>query len=187
MSAPNKDLSYMVLQYLNEEGYSATARLFERESGCYFYMEYFEYAVMNGQWEAAEKYLSSFTKFDDNQFSLKVYFDMRKQHFLETLDSGDRAKALDILMKDLKVFAIYDDHLFNEMTQLLTITNIRENEKLAFYKDAFTQRGRMMTEIKTLIKRNPAFKGKLKYPSMEGQRLKNLVNQMVQPDAFSSS
>lgn len=49
-------------------------------------MDHFEYMVITGQWEAAEKYLSSFTKYDDNRYSTKIYFEMRKQHFLETLD-----------------------------------------------------------------------------------------------------
>lgn len=39
--------------------------------------------------------------------------------------SNDRAKALDILMKDLKVFAAGNEELFREMTQLLTLDDFR--------------------------------------------------------------
>ena len=41
--------------------------------------------------------------------------------------SNDRAKALDILIKDLKVFSLGHEELFKEMTQLLTINNIRSD------------------------------------------------------------
>lgn len=38
---------------------------------------------------------------------------------------NDRAKALDILMKDLKVFSQDNEELYREMTQLLTLDNFR--------------------------------------------------------------
>lgn len=41
------------------------------------------------------------------------------------MDSNDRAKALDILMKDLKVFAHGNEELFRELTQLLTLDDFR--------------------------------------------------------------
>lgn len=37
----------------------------------------------------------------------------------------DHAKAVDILVKDLKVFASYDADLFKEITHLLTLDNFR--------------------------------------------------------------
>lgn len=37
----------------------------------------------------------------------------------------DRAKAVDILVKDLKVFATFNEELFKEITQLLTLENFR--------------------------------------------------------------
>ena len=37
----------------------------------------------------------------------------------------DRAKAVDILVKDLKVFAAFNEDLFKEITQLLTLDNFR--------------------------------------------------------------
>ncbi|KAK4750160.1 hypothetical protein SAY87_027609 [Trapa incisa] len=110
----------------------------------YFYVEHLEGMVMNGQWGAAERYLSSFTRLDDNRFSLKIYFHMRKQHFLETLDG--------------------------------------ENKKLSLYKDALTERGKMMAELKRIIMANPVFKGRLRFLDMENQRLKQLINQAAQSE-----
>jgi hypothetical protein len=37
----------------------------------------------------------------------------------------DRAKAVEILVKDLKVFASFNEELFKEITQLLTLDNFR--------------------------------------------------------------
>lgn len=37
----------------------------------------------------------------------------------------DRPKAVDILVKDLKVFSTFNEELFKEITQLLTLENFR--------------------------------------------------------------
>lgn len=58
----------------------------ERESGLYFDMNYFEEMVHGGKWDEAERYLSGFTKLDDNKYSTKIYFEIRKQHYFEALD-----------------------------------------------------------------------------------------------------
>lgn len=58
----------------------------EQESGFFFNMKYFEDEVHNGNWEEVEKYLSGFTKVDDNRYSMKIFFEIRKQKYLEALD-----------------------------------------------------------------------------------------------------
>jgi len=42
--------------------------------------------VQAGEWEEVEKYLSGFTKVDDNRYSMKIFFEIRKQKYLEALD-----------------------------------------------------------------------------------------------------
>ena len=37
----------------------------------------------------------------------------------------DRARAVEILVKDLKVFSSFNEELFKEITQLLTLDNFR--------------------------------------------------------------
>lgn len=49
-------------------------------------MKYFEDEVHNGNWEEVERYLSGFTKVDDNRYSMKIFFEIRKQKYLEALD-----------------------------------------------------------------------------------------------------
>jgi len=58
----------------------------EQESGFYFNMKYFEDEVINGNWDEVERYLGGFTKVDDNRYSMKIFFEIRKQKYLEALD-----------------------------------------------------------------------------------------------------
>ena len=39
--------------------------------------------------------------------------------------SQDRTKAVEILVKDLKVFSAFNEDLYKEITQLLTLDNFR--------------------------------------------------------------
>ncbi|RDX70840.1 Topless-related protein 1, partial [Mucuna pruriens] len=175
----NKELVFLTLQFLDEEGYKETAHKLECESGLFFDMKYFEDMLLTGKWGDAEDYLSGFTSVDDNRHSTKIYFEIRKQKFLEALDINDRAKALDILIKDLKVFSPGNEELFNEMTQLLTIDNIREHASLSTYEDTNSARKIVVDEIKKVIEANPVFYGKLKCPAFRSQRLRFLLNQSL--------
>jgi hypothetical protein len=58
----------------------------ELESGLYFDIEHFEDMILKGKWGETEKYLSGFTKVEDNNHSIKIYFELRKQKYLEALD-----------------------------------------------------------------------------------------------------
>lgn len=180
MSKLSKDLVFLILQFFDEEGFKESARMLERESRFYFDMKFFEGMILDGKWEDVEKYLSRFTKVDDNRYSTKIYFEIRKQSFFEALDSHEHAKALNILKKDLKVFAPGNEELFKELAQLLTLDDIRGNELLSkYYRDAVSARKNMMLELKQLIEANPILHGILKFPSIKRQRLRCLVNQSL--------
>ena len=58
----------------------------EQESGFFFNMKFFEEQVVAGEWEEVERYLAGFTKVDDNRYSMKIFFEIRKQKYLEALD-----------------------------------------------------------------------------------------------------
>ncbi|KAI7754457.1 hypothetical protein M8C21_019013, partial [Ambrosia artemisiifolia] len=142
-------------------------------------MKYFEDEVHNGNWDEVEKYLSGFTKVDDNRYSMKIFFEIRKQKYLEALDKHDRSKAVEILVKDLKVFASFNEELFKEITQLLTLENFRENEQLSKYGDTKSARAIMLVELKKLIEANPLFRDKLQFPNLKNSRLRTLINQSL--------
>lgn len=179
MSNLSKDLMFLVLKFLDEEGYKETAHSLERESGLYFDMNYFEEVVLGGKWDEAERYLSGFTKLDDNKYSTKIYFEIRKQHYFEALDKKCRTEALDVLLNDLQVFAKGDKELFKEITQLMTFDDIREHESLSTYRDTKSARKFMMKEIRRIIEANPIFGGRLEFPSVKGERLRRLINQSL--------
>ncbi|KAL8099074.1 protein TOPLESS-like [Apium graveolens] len=179
MSSLSRELVFLILQFLDEEKFKETVHKLEQESGFYFNMKYFEEEVHNGNWDEVEKYLSGFTKVDDNRYSMKIFFEIRKQKYLEALDKNDRSKAVEILVKDLKVFASFNEELFKEITQLLTLENFRENEQLSKYGDTKSARAIMLVELKKLIEANPLFREKLQFPTLRNSRLRTLINQSL--------
>ncbi|XP_027333298.1 protein TPR3-like [Abrus precatorius] len=170
-----KDLVFLVLQYFDEEDLKEASHALERESGLYFDLKYFEDMVLEGMWDDAENYLSVFTKVKDNNHSIKIYFEMRKQKYFEALDNNERYKALDILLKDLKVFARGNEELFKELTLLLTVDDIREIKST--YENANSARKELMVEIKKIILQHPLLDGKLNFPVIRSHRLRNLLNE----------
>ncbi|CAM6106427.1 unnamed protein product [Calypogeia fissa] len=179
MSSLSRELVFLILQFLDEEKFKETVHKLEQESGFFFNMKYFEDQVQGGEWEEVERYLSGFTKVDDNRYSMKIFFEIRKQKYLEALDKQDRAKAVDILVKDLKVFSSFNEELYKEITQLLTLDNFRENEQLSKYGDTKSARNIMLIELKKLIEANPLFRDKLTFPALKASRLRTLINQSL--------
>lgn len=179
MSSLSKELVFLILQFLEEEKFKGTVHRLEQESGVFFNMKYFEEKVQAGEWDEVEKYLSGFTKVDDNRYSMKTFFEIRKQKYLEALDRQDKAKAVEILVNDLKVFSTFNEELIKEITQLLTLGNFRENEQLSKYGDIRTARSIMLIELKKLIEANPLFREKLVFPNLKSSRLRTLINQSL--------
>ncbi|XWS17122.1 hypothetical protein CRYUN_Cryun33cG0041300 [Craigia yunnanensis] len=179
MSSLSIELVFLILQFLDEEKFKDTVHILEQESGFFFNSRYFEDMVINGEWDEVEKYLSGFTKVDDNRYSMKIFFEIRKQKYLEALDNRDLAKAVEILVKDLKVFSAFNEDLFKEIIHLLTLQNFRENEQLSKYGDTKSARGIMLAELKKLIETNPLFHDKLQFPTLKNSRLRTLINQSL--------
>ncbi|KAL9272468.1 Topless-related protein [Drosera capensis] len=177
MSWVSRELAFLILQFLDEERFKNTVHRLEQESGFFFNMRYFEDLVTGGEWDEVEKYLFGFTKVDDNRYSMKMSFEIRKQKYLKALDRRDRAKAVDILVKDMKIFSAFNEELFMEITQLLTLENFRENEQLSKYGDTKSTRGIILAELKRLIEANPLFRDKLQFPTLKNSRLRTLINQ----------
>ncbi|GFZ08333.1 transducin family protein [Actinidia rufa] len=175
----NEDVIFLFLQFCHEEGLTKTAHMIEHETGAFFDMEYFEDLVLSGNWDEAEKYLSGFTRLDNDKYSIKIYFEIRKQKFLEALDEHDHKRALDILVKDLKAFAESNEELYKEMTRLLILDDFRKHESLSSYGDTLSARRLMMNELKNVMEADPLFQDKLKFPHMKQSRLRHLINQSL--------
>ncbi|KAJ0802366.1 putative transcription factor WD40-like family [Helianthus annuus] len=179
MSSLSRELVFLILQFLDEEKFKETVHKLEQESAFFFNMKYFEDQVQAGEWDEVERYLCGFTKVEDNRYSMKIFFEIRKQKYLEALDRNDRAKAVEILCKDLKVFSTFNEELFKEITQLLTLDNFRQNEQLSKYGDTKSARSIMLVELKKLIEANPLFREKLAFPVFKASRLRTLINQSL--------
>lgn len=179
MSSLNREAVFLILQFLDEEKFKDTVHKLEKESGLYFNMRYFEECVTNGEWDEVEQYISGFTKVDDNKFSMKIFFEIRKQKYLEALDRHDHAKAVEILVKDLKEFSKFNEGIFKEMTLLLNLGNFREKEQLSKYGDTKSARAIVLAVLKKLIEANPLFHDKLQFPTLENLRLRTLINQSL--------
>ncbi|KAL7159029.1 hypothetical protein ABFS83_01G001800 [Erythranthe nasuta] len=175
----SKDLVLLMLQFCAEENLKRTAHMLEQESGYFFDLEYFEELILHGNWDEAEDYLSSFTLLEDNKYSTKIYFEIRKQKFLEALDKRESAAALDILVKDLKVFEQSNKELYKEMTLLLTMPNFREHSELTSYGDTLSVRRSIINEMRAVIQANPILHGKTNFPPINKSRLRRLINQSL--------
>ncbi|KAJ4707877.1 Topless-related protein 4 [Melia azedarach] len=74
-----EELIYLIFQFLGEEEYKETLHKFEQETKVFFNMNYFAEYITNGEWDIAEKYLSAFTKMDDNSYSAKMFLEIQRQ------------------------------------------------------------------------------------------------------------
>ncbi|KAK7246353.1 hypothetical protein RIF29_41220 [Crotalaria pallida] len=179
MSSLSRELVFLILQFLDEEKFKDTVCKLEQESGFLFNVKHFEEKALAGEWDEVEKYLSGFTKVDDNRYSMKIFFEIRKQKYIEALDRHDKARAVEILVNDLKVFSTLNEDLYKEITHLITLDNFRENEQLSKYGDTKSARNIMLVELKKLIEANPLFRDKLVFPSLNASRLRTLINQSL--------
>ncbi|KAK3238623.1 hypothetical protein CYMTET_51381 [Cymbomonas tetramitiformis] len=175
----SKELVFLILQFLEEEGFKKSLHALEQESGHFFNLKYFEELILLGNWEEVEKYLLGFTRVEYNRYSMKMFFEIRKQKFLEALDSGDRNLAVCILTTDLKVFRANNEELYKEMATLLTLEDFRENDKLSNYGDAIACRQLILADLRKLIEANPHFRDKLQVPNMKRSRMRTLINQSL--------
>lgn len=174
VSESNREMLFMILQFLGEEKFKESVHKLEQESGLFFDIKYFEDQVEAGEWEEVDRYLSGFLKVNDNDESRTIFFEIRKQKYLESLDSQDRPKAIEILAKELRVCAPEENH-FSEMTQLLSLDNFRQNEKLSNYGDVMSQRKALINILRRHIELNPLLSHKLKLPAFEASSLRKMI------------
>nr|CAD1823106.1 unnamed protein product [Ananas comosus var. bracteatus] len=151
------ELFFLVHQYLVENNLHDTARMFEREAGSFFSLRRFKRAVIAGDWDEAEWYVSGFTDVDSNPQSKKLIFELRRMKYFDTHDRMEGEKEMQILSNDLKLFDTKD---------ALTTPPVR---------DMLLRRDWAFEELKGLIEKNPDFEGKLKeFPKLETRNLRTI-------------
>ncbi|KAL7187353.1 hypothetical protein ACSBR1_037425 [Camellia fascicularis] len=95
MSGIIREKLLAVFKYLTEKNFQKARHEFECESGLFFDIKYSEELVVNGDWDEADRYLSCFTKWDDNRHSMKMFFEIKKQKYFEALDKCNYHEAVD--------------------------------------------------------------------------------------------
>nr|XP_011466160.1 PREDICTED: topless-related protein 3 isoform X1 [Fragaria vesca subsp. vesca] len=175
----NKELVLLIIQFLGDEKYKGAMHMLEQESGFFFDLTYFEEKILNGEWDELERYISGFTKYNDNRHSIKIMFEITKQKYLEALDRNLKAEAADILVKELRKFSLYNPEVYKDLTELLTLHNFRENAHLNQYADIRSARERMVVVLTKVVKTNPLLKDKLIFPTAGKSRLRKLINQSL--------
>ncbi|CAI8590151.1 unnamed protein product [Vicia faba] len=177
MAAMNKEMKLLIIQYLGYENLKETMHKMESETGLFFNIKYFEDKILTGDWDETENYLNGFTNINENRYTTKIFFEIRKQKYFEALDRQDKMSAVSILVKDLKIFSRLDEDLYKDIAHLITLDNFRENPQLASYGDINSSRAILVSELKKLIEANPSFRDKLVFPSFSPSRLRRLINQ----------
>ncbi|VVB15228.1 unnamed protein product [Arabis nemorensis] len=179
MASLSREIVVLILQFLKEENYMEAMHRLEKESGFFFNTEYFGEKFLAGVWDEVETYLSGFTKLDDNRHSTKIFFEIRKQKYLEALDRQDIAKAAEILYNDLAFVSTSNEGVYKEITLLLNLPNFRLNPQLSTYGNTQNARSIVLGEVKRLIEANPLFREKLMFPTLSSSRLRTLINQSL--------
>ncbi|XP_038896847.1 protein TPR1-like [Benincasa hispida] len=148
---PDRALLFLILQFLDHQNLSETARSLECETGLFFNMNYFEEMLNCCAYDEAENYLCGFTDIHDNIYSNKIYFEIRKLKFLEALADGEREIARKVVENDLEIFNQYNpgSHML-----LSSYKNIKEARKV------------VLENIKKCIQANPLLQGKLSFPPL---------------------
>lgn len=60
----------------------------------------------------------------------------------------------------------------------------REHQSLCKYRDAKTAREMILNELKKVIEANPVLDGKLRFPELQRNRLRRMVNQRLMSTSF---
>ncbi|CAL5337047.1 unnamed protein product [Camellia sinensis] len=99
-----------------------TMNLFTKcKSCCFFNLNYFEELILNGN----RKIPFWFHQVGDNEYSRKIFFELRTQKYLEALGVIMFA-AIAIFVNELKLFSAFNEDVFNDLTKLLTLDDFKK-------------------------------------------------------------
>ncbi|XP_006405207.2 topless-related protein 4 isoform X2 [Eutrema salsugineum] len=169
-----KDLIFLILQFLNEEGYEGSLHLLEQDSGIFFNFSYFSYAILNGNSKDAEDYLSAFTSPDANTYSRKMFFDLFKWKFLEASDRIGGSESVNIFSKDLRQIPVFKDDSFDDLVEVIAPEDIRISEQ-ACCLDKSLVRVKLCADLRKQAESNPSLSGKLVFPNLNKSALLSLI------------
>ncbi|KAJ4720426.1 Topless-related protein 4 [Melia azedarach] len=171
-----RHLVILIMKFLDEENFKESLQALKQESKIFFNINHFEQTIVNGEWEIADEYLSAFTKLDDNRYSRKLFFELRKQKYYDALCRNDQTEAVSIFLKDLKVFSVFPNIFVGELAELFDLKDLRENELLSRYKNTTSARAKLLDVLKILVKRSRVMQDKLVFTRVNKSALLSLIS-----------
>ncbi|CAN7008492.1 unnamed protein product [Brassica rapa subsp. trilocularis] len=177
-----KNLIFLILQFLHEEGYEKSLHLLEQDSGAFFDYSYFSGFITNGKWKDAEDYLSAFTSPHTNTFSRKMFFDLYKCKFSEAPDRSGGSESANIFSNDLRRIPVFKDDGFEDLVEVIAVDDLRQG--LLYFKipektgsvDKALVRASLCVDLRKLAESNPSLCGKLVFPNLNKSALLSLVS-----------
>ncbi|CAH8382595.1 unnamed protein product [Eruca vesicaria subsp. sativa] len=177
-----KNLIFLILQFLHEEGFQESLHLLEQDSGVFFDFSYFSGAILNGNWKHAEDYLSAFTAPNANTFSRKMFVDLYKWKFSEASDRSGGSESVNSFSKDLRRIPFFKDDGFEDLVEVIAVNDIRQG--LRYIKiseqtgcvDKSLVRANLCVCLRKLAESNPSLCGKLVFPNLNKSALLSLIS-----------
>ncbi|CAA7032891.1 unnamed protein product [Microthlaspi erraticum] len=167
-----KTLIFLILQFLNEEGYNESLHLLEQESKILFNFSYFSDAIINGNWKIAEDYLSAFTSPEENTFSRKMFFELYKSKFSESQDRSGGSESVNIFSKELRRIPVFKDDGYEDLVEVIADMRVLEQTSIM---DKASLRAKLCVDLHKLGTNNPSLFGKLDFPELEKNALMSLI------------
>lgn len=133
------EVTRIIMQAINDLGYPSVAQLLHEESGLSYEaapVSLFRTAVLTGDWDQAEKLLLQTLELEANSDREYLSFLIRRQQYLELLESQQTQEALHILRTKLSVLP-YDSDIIgmeeakrrrNEIHQLTNLLMVNPKE-----------------------------------------------------------
>ncbi|CAM9001746.1 unnamed protein product [Rhodiola kirilowii] len=121
-----KQMYLLALQFFRSSEFKNAQHELERVTAIFFDIDYISELIRQGDWDKIEEYLLGFTHRDSNDQSLKIFFEISKQKYMEALDRGDKDGAHQILDNKLTVFDENNpDEVIERLARLLWDRNWR--------------------------------------------------------------
>ncbi|KAJ6854199.1 protein TPR1 isoform X2 [Iris pallida] len=154
--AANKELLYLIRQFLKDENCNNTVRMLEIEKSLLFDLSYFRDLASAGEWMYAVHYILPLPDVSG------IIMKLMEQDYLEALSSGDASKGITILRccKD-KV----DPEKLKNLSVLLAYSNFREHPDYEHIdNDFYSMRKAVVAQLEEDVSKHPLLKERLKLP-----------------------
>jgi hypothetical protein len=176
MNGAPTEIVLLVLQFLEEEGFRDAARELQRSSAAFCDLQHVGELIAAGQLDSCDRYLSGFTNPSENPNSLKIFFEIRKQKYLEALEARQFTRAVELLRGELRAFQDAATDTYAELCTLTSLDDFRQNEKLAGCGTLSEMRALLRSEVLRLAESNPALRGRIVFPPIAPSALRTLLS-----------